>query len=114
MRKMKNAVISAMASGALAGGLLLAGGSPAAAASCPSGASPVIPGGKASWTLRCSGGQLSVYGWVEDTRRDGKCARVTVRASSTQTRTACGKGQRSHFDWKFPNRTSATVTLSLT
>ena len=76
MRNFKNRTLSAVLGGVMAGGLLLLGGSPAAAASCPSAAEPVVPGAKAKWTVACSGGYLKIYGWVEDTRRDGKCEGV--------------------------------------
>ncbi|GAA2496938.1 hypothetical protein GCM10010393_31220 [Streptomyces gobitricini] len=115
MRDLKKKAFSALLGGVMAGGLLLVAGSPASAATCPSGAEPVVPGGKAKWTLACSGGTLSVYGWVEDTRRDGKCAKVTAKPSNSSnsfSRTACGKGERTNFDFKFAGTSSARVELS--
>jgi hypothetical protein len=113
MSRFNKTVVSTMLGTALTGGLLMAGASPAAAATCPSGASPVINGAKASWTLRCSGGTLSVYGWVEDTRADGKCAKIIAMATVTSGPyrhdfSACGWGVRKNFDWKFQGKRAPT------
>jgi hypothetical protein len=115
LRNVNRTVVSAVLGSALAAGLLVAGATPAAAATCPSGASPVVKGAKASWTLKCSGGTLAVYGWLEDTKRDGRCAKVTiVSAGQFKPRKACGKGERVNFDYKFKNTKKATVKLSTT
>ncbi|MGW3954816.1 hypothetical protein ACWEKM_28670 [Streptomyces sp. NPDC004752] len=106
---------SALSAAALAAGLSLTAASPAAAASCPSTASPVIPGAKAHWTLSCSGSTLKVYGWLEDTRADGDCAFVSADGGNGQTRTAdaCGWGTRTNFDFSFPRTKTAEVRLFL-
>ncbi|WP_327341397.1 hypothetical protein [Streptomyces europaeiscabiei] len=117
MRNFKNRTVSAVLGGVMTGGLLLLGGSPAAAASCPSAAEPVVPGAKAKWTVACSGGYLKIYGWVEDTRRDGKCAKVSVKPSNSDNwfslaSTVCGKGERTNFDYEYEGIRSAKVELS--
>lgn len=35
-----------------------------------------VPGGLAHWEASCDNGNITVSGWVKDTRTDGKCARV--------------------------------------
>ncbi len=60
---------------------------------------PSVTGGKASWTLSCSGNNITIAGWVEDTKADGKCARVTAYFSNSETTTwkACPAGTRTNF-----------------
>jgi len=111
----KKRVMSAALGGVMAASIVLVGGSPAAAATCPSVAEPVITGAKAKWTLECYRGDLKVYGWLEDTRLDGKCAEVTVDPypGDTRRRQACGFNTRENFDITVEDETSAYVTLSL-
>jgi len=93
-------------SAALVAGILCIGANSAGAAvpvdpAVPNGTcggvfSPSMTGGKASWTLTCSGGKITISGWVEDTKEDGLCARVTAHYSdgSTQVWKACPYGTR--------------------
>ncbi|MFC9262241.1 hypothetical protein [Streptomyces hydrogenans] len=111
-RKMWGAALSATV---LATGLALTAAGPAAASSCPSSASPVIPGAKAHWKLTCSGNTLKVYGWVEDTRMDDYCAFVFAHTDNDQHDSAdvCGWGNRTNFDMTFPRTRTAEVRLQL-
>lgn len=114
MRNFKKRAMSAALGGVMAASVVLVGGSPAAAATCPSVAEPVTTGGKAKWTLECYRGALKVYGWVEDTRLDGKCARVDVDWHNSRqiwSRSACGFKERTNFDMKMDGTSGANVTL---
>ncbi|MET9887382.1 hypothetical protein ABZZ20_30440 [Streptomyces sp. NPDC006430] len=118
MTVLKKTLRSAMAAAVLAAGLVLSTGTPANAATCPSSASPKIDGAQAHWTLSCTGGKykkLKVYGWVEDTRYDGKCAYVNIRTreGSLAERRACDRGTRKNFDLTFYDEFAATVTLRI-
>ncbi|MEU3901940.1 hypothetical protein [Streptomyces sp. NPDC045251] len=100
----------------LAAGLSLGTAAPASAASCPSSASPKIPGARAHWVLSCSGDTLKVYGWVEDTRMDSRDALVEVWPGGGhhwRLVDARGMGERTNFDFEFPGTTSASVKLRL-
>ena len=44
--------------------------------SCGQTFNPSIDGGKAYWQLSCSGGNITMSGWVEDTSANGRCVRV--------------------------------------
>ncbi|WP_411108596.1 hypothetical protein [Streptomyces sp. c-19] len=112
LRKMLVAGLSATV---LATGLTLTAAGPAAAASCPPSASPVIPGAKAHWTLTCSGRTLKVYGWVEDNRADDHCAFVHAHAGNGGHDSAdvCGWGNRTNFDMAFPRTKTAEVRLRI-
>lgn len=67
---------------------------------------PSVGGGKASWTLSCSGSNITIKGWVEDTDNDGKCARVTATYSDgdTQTWKACPEGTRTTISGSGPGK----------
>ncbi|MFI8307442.1 hypothetical protein ACIF80_29225 [Streptomyces sp. NPDC085927] len=99
----------------LAGGLAVGAAGPASAATCPSSASPVISGAKAHWTLSCSGDGVKVYGWLEDTRMDGKCAVVRINAGNGayRTKSACSSGVREQFTFTFTGTDSAQVRLAI-
>jgi hypothetical protein len=60
-----------------------------------------VRGGKASWSLDCSGGKITVSGWVKDTAPDGRCARVKATSESGDVKrwSACGWGEQTDFDW---------------
>jgi hypothetical protein len=100
-------VMVATAVAALTGGSVL-GFAPAASAqpagTCGQTFNPSTGGGAARWTLSCSGGKITMAGWVEDTAADGRCARVKAVFSSTVTkisRAACPKGTRQTFSWTY-------------
>jgi len=76
----------------------------------------VVSGGEASWTLTCSGGNITMSGWVKDTSADGECARVKgVFNNNTvyQTAGACPKGTSVSFSWTAPG-TIANGYLTVT
>lgn len=96
-------ITSVVSASVLAGGLALGTAGPASAAACSTSASPVIGGASASWSIRCTGDQLTVSGWLQDTRADGKCALVRINASNgaSQRKNACGTGVREQFSFTF-------------
>ncbi|MEU3171411.1 MULTISPECIES: hypothetical protein [unclassified Streptomyces] len=115
MSAVRNTIASLVSTVVLAGGLAVGAAGPASAATCPSSASPVISGAKAGWTLSCSGGGVKVYGWLEDTRMDGKCAVVRINAGNGahRTKSACGSGARKQFSFTFAGTDSAQVRLAI-
>ena len=78
--------------------------SPAFAGTCGQTFSPSISGGKASWTLTCSDGNITMKGWVEDTSADGECAHVKgiFNNNIVHDAKACPKGTRTPFSWTHP------------
>ncbi|MFF8592272.1 hypothetical protein ACF061_12620 [Streptomyces sp. NPDC015220] len=94
-------VVSLLTAAALAAGLAFAAASPASAVPCGTkDTSTTIDGGKAGYTLFCTGrNRSSLSGWVEDTRIDGKCAylRIEPRTGSPFLRKACDYGTRKNF-----------------
>ncbi|MEU6245568.1 hypothetical protein [Streptomyces sp. NPDC047024] len=90
---------------------------PASAHTCPSAQSPVAHGGKASWHLTCTSQGLKIYGWVEDTLPDTRCATVTATSEDGPGRIdmwqACGYGVRTNFDTLFPGSRGAEVVLRI-
>ncbi|GGT27010.1 hypothetical protein GCM10010222_81020 [Streptomyces tanashiensis] len=115
MPKLPQALAAAAFSCVLAAGLVVATGATASADRCPSSRSPRINGAKAHWTLACDMGDVKVYGWVDDTSVDGKCAVVRIRPAAGQTREfeACGFGTRETFSVTFDEQNVAEVTLRL-
>jgi hypothetical protein len=101
-------VMVATAVAALAGGSVL-GFAPAASAqpagTCGQTFNPSTGGGEARWTLSCSGGKITMAGWVEDTDADGRCARVKGIFNGGIVRVtdgACPKGTRVKIYWVHP------------
>lgn len=117
MPALKNTLVSALSVAVLASGLALSAASPASAATCPSEASPVARGGEAHWKLACTNGGVKVYGWVQDTATDGRCATVTAWSDGgpgwIDMVEACGSGVRKNFDWFIPGTRSAQVILRI-
>ncbi|MDG9721667.1 MULTISPECIES: hypothetical protein [unclassified Streptomyces] len=115
MSVVRKTITSALSAVLLAGGLALGVAAPASAATCPSSASPKIGGAEASWTLRCSGGKVTVSGWVEDTRMDGKCAVVRIVGGNgvTKQAKACNSGVRKQFSHSFAGVKKAEARLAL-
>lgn len=68
---------------------------------CPDWLHSSVPGGEATWNLRCSGSKLYLDGWVKDTAADGKCARVTaiIGRSGERHAKACTAGTTTNFHW---------------
>jgi hypothetical protein len=112
VRKTITSVVSAVV---LDGGLAVGVASPASAATCPSSASPVIDGASASWSLSCSGGNVTVAGWLQHTRVDGKCAVVRSNAGNGayRTKSACSSGVREQFSFTFAGTKAAQVHLAI-
>ncbi|CAL9296770.1 hypothetical protein ACFW5U_34820 [Streptomyces rochei] len=115
MSAVRKTVTSALSAVLLAGGVALGVAAPANAATCPSSASPKIDGAEASWTLRCSGGTVTVSGWVEDTRMDGKCAVVRIVGGNGDTKRAqaCNSGVREQFSHSFAGTNRAEARLAI-
>ncbi|MGC9376168.1 hypothetical protein [Streptomyces sp. MH13] len=115
MSAFRKSVTSVLSAVVLAGGLAVGAAAPASAATCPSSASPVIDGARASWSLRCSGGKVTVSGWLEDTRMDGKCALVRLVGGNGETKrsTACSSGVREQFSHSFAGTNRAEVRLAI-
>ncbi|MEU2598485.1 hypothetical protein ABZ678_03805 [Streptomyces hirsutus] len=115
MSAVRNTIASLVSTVVLAGGLAVGAAAPANAATCPSSASPVISGARAHWTLSCSGDGVKVYGWLEDTRMDGKCAVVRIDAGNGdyRTKSACSSGVREQFSFTFAGTDSAQVRLAI-
>ncbi|MBZ6104300.1 hypothetical protein ACH4NO_12120 [Streptomyces olivaceus] len=67
-----------VAASVLAGGSVVFGASPAAAAACGASLSVKTAGASAAWDVACDAGHIHVVGWVKDTDNDGQCARVRV------------------------------------
>lgn len=99
----------ALSATALAGAGFLAV-APAASAQtlggCGTSQSPTVSGGRAHWTVNCSGGNVTLAGTVTDTASDGKCATVTAQFPSTgntyTSRKACPSGQTQSYSWTNP------------
>ncbi|MFD8205831.1 hypothetical protein ACFV2S_05390 [Streptomyces sp. NPDC059695] len=115
MLKFPKALAAAAFSCVLAAGLVVATGATANADRCPSSRSPRINGAHAQWTLACDMGDVKVYGWVDDTSMDGKCAVVRIDPAAGRTREfeACGSGTRETFSVTFDDQNVAEVTLRL-
>lgn len=97
--------LSAMGAGAvvLAGGAVLGFSGSAAAGTCGDNFNPKVPGAKAHWEISCNASRntVTIEGWVEDTKSDGKCAKVSANINGTTKRSAaaCPKGDREEFKW---------------
>jgi hypothetical protein len=104
----KAAAVTALA-GAVIGGSLSAA-APALAATdgvftvegnCGQTFNPSVGGGAAAWTITCTGGKVSVNGWVKDTDADGKAAEVYGTwedGSNFGTVRAGGEGTKKEFN----------------
>ncbi len=71
-------------------------------AGCGQNLHPKVRGGEAKWSLSCSGGRITISGWVKDTRADGKCAQVRVHLPNGDVHysgRACPEGNTKHFSW---------------
>ncbi|WP_069173492.1 hypothetical protein [Streptomyces griseus] len=71
--------------------------------------------GRVPLGTECDLGDLKVYGWVDDTRTDGKCAvvRIDPDAGTTREFEACGSGTRRTFSVTFDYINSAQTKLFL-
>jgi hypothetical protein len=82
--------------------------SPAFAGACGRTSDPTASGEKVSWTLSCSGGNITRNGWVEDTDADNQCAFVkgVFTNDIVDIAKACPKGKRTSFPWTHPGTTA--------
>ena len=73
---------------------------------------PDVTGGLAHWEASCSSGNITVSGWVKDTKEDGKCARVKafIDGKWNYSNSACPEGETENFSFTGPGR-SANVYL---
>ena len=69
---------------------------------CNDSVSADVPGGLAHWEASCSGGDITVSGWVKDVRTDGKCARVKAFIDDKweYSGKACPSGDKDKFKLK--------------
>jgi len=76
--------------------------------SCGENFGPSIRGAKAHWTLSCANGRITMKGWVEDTRSDGKCAQVRGEFSDgtydSEKSCPAGREHRKSFEWSGPGQ----------
>ncbi|MGW3971233.1 hypothetical protein ACWEFD_18275 [Streptomyces ardesiacus] len=110
------AIRAALAAITLVGSSVLMTATPATAAPCGTVRSPVIDGASAHWKISCKDRRTYVDGWVQDTRRDAMCARVTIETQDDYDwPQACGKGKRVNFHKSYfdPNRKGAVVKLKV-
>jgi len=73
--------------------------------SCGDTLDPSISAGRAHWTLTCSGGQITMKGYVKDTSPDNECVGVKGKfaGGETETRENCkGWGESVSFSWTHP------------
>ncbi|MFD8911559.1 hypothetical protein [Streptomyces sp. NPDC059575] len=115
MSAVRNTLTSVVSAVVLAGGLAVGAAGHASASACPSSSSPLIGGAEAHWSIRCSGRDVVMSGWVQDTRADGKCAVVRINAGNGKSErpTACGSGARKQFSYKFTKTNKAEGRLAL-
>ncbi|MEV1040422.1 hypothetical protein AB0J01_27785 [Streptomyces sp. NPDC050204] len=117
MSTLKMSFASALSAAVLASGLALGTAGPANAATCPSEAHPTARGGEARWKIACTSKGVKVYGWVQDTAPDGRCATVTATSDGgpgwIDMVQACGSGDRTNFDWFIPGTKAAKVWLRI-
>lgn len=74
-----------------------------AAGNCGDVFNPVINGAKAHWELTCSGGYVTMTGWVDDTSADGRCAYVRgeFQDGAVELAKNCpADSPRTNFEWK--------------
>lgn len=105
----RNRIAGLLAASAIATGtLLVATAGPALAAECGAKEDVTVRDGlfkkavgEAHYTIRCSGSQIVVDGYVVDTAADGKCVETKSVNSDNPARImftrACGKGTARHF-----------------
>lgn len=107
MRKI--AALSSLAGMVMVAGIALS--TPASAAEvvplggCGDNKEAQINGGYARWTLSCSGGQITVSGYVEDIGLDGDCVGVRGEFASGETERVenCdGWHTTKDFNWTHP------------
>ena len=58
---------------------------------------------------------MTVAGWLQDTRWDGKCAVVRINAGNGQynAKQACGSGTREQFSFTYRGTRSAEARLAI-
>jgi hypothetical protein len=75
---------------------------------CGQNFNPVIGGAKAHWNIACVGNKITLAGWVEDTKKDGRCAYVKVNIGKDwwPPKKACPKGDKESFSYSGTGRTA--------
>lgn len=83
-------------------------------ATCGYAKGHTISGAYAYWELSCSGGNVTVSGYVKDTSSNGRCAKVKAQFHRSGdwkfSEAACPKGDVESFSWTQPG-TGANVYL---
>ncbi|MBF8171469.1 hypothetical protein ACFUCH_16505 [Streptomyces olivaceus] len=105
-----------VAASVLAGGSVVFGASPAAAAACGASLSVKTAGASAAWDVACDAGHIRVVGWVKDTDNDGQCARVRVEYADGHkwySPQACPKGTKVSFGSPWSDTKSQIINAYL-
>ncbi|MBB5808299.1 hypothetical protein F4560_008067 [Saccharothrix ecbatanensis] len=95
---------------------VVANGEIVAMGGCGQTFNPDVPGAKAYWQVECTSTQVRISGWVEDTRADGKCAKVKATFDDDNNSTfyssaACPKGERESFTSSYRRGNSVSAYL---
>lgn len=113
-RKILGGTLAALAvtGGAIAASAPTAGAAPmrtepaAPMATCGYAKDHSTSGAYAYWQLTCSGGNVTVSGYVKDTSSNGRCAKVKVQFHRSGdwkfSEPACPKGDVESFSWTQP------------
>ncbi|MFD9288853.1 hypothetical protein ACFWBV_11195 [Streptomyces sp. NPDC060030] len=118
MPAFRTTLTSALTAIALAGGLAVGASDTAHADTCNAHRTAKINGAEAAWSLTCTGTGtgtgVKLSGWLEDTRTDGRCAKVRIVGGNgtPESKEACGSGTREQFDFTFNGTKKAEVRLA--
>ncbi|MGY3056757.1 hypothetical protein ACVWZD_001002 [Streptomyces sp. TE3672] len=113
---MRRTLASAASAIFAASGFLLVAAHEASAATCPTHKTINVPGAEAEYRLACTGDNLRVYGWVDDTRPDQRHAKLYIEAGNGQGRTVINDGwatKKTNFSFTFKGTKSAKAKLSV-
>ncbi|MEU5655612.1 hypothetical protein ABZ802_08350 [Streptomyces sp. NPDC047737] len=114
MPTFRTTLTSALTAIALAGGLAVGASDTAHADTCNADRTAKISGAEAAWSLTCTSTGVKLSGWLEDTRTDGRCAKVRIVGGNgtPESKEACGSGTREQFDFTFNGTNKAQVRLA--
>ncbi len=88
--------------------------SPAQADTCPKTRNVSVTGGRSSYTISCSGGNVYVDGRVYDTNADGHCVEVKTQINSSfYYDKVCGEGNYRSFNHSGSGNTAYVWTYRL-
>ncbi|WP_329033927.1 hypothetical protein OHT61_00310 [Streptomyces sp. NBC_00178] len=113
---LRSGLAASVAASVLAGGSVVFGASPAAAAACGASLSAQTAGASAAWDVACDAGHIRVVGWVKDTDNDGQCARVRVEYANGDkwySPRACPKGTKVSFGSPWSSTKSQIINAYL-